>query len=215
MTLTWGTLTVARSVCHAERMEQTTDFYLTGIPVADALLRSDPNALLIGMVLDQQVPMEKAFAGPAVIAERMGGRLDVAAIANADPEQFAAICTRPPAVHRFPGAMAKRVQGTCRVLVDQYDGTAANLWADVGSGAELRDRIAALPGFGAQKAAIFTALLGKRYGVVPDGWREAAGSYGEQGSFRSVADVVDPDSLQKVRATKKAAKAAAKAAQTT
>jgi len=188
-----------------------TDFYLTGIPAADALLRTDPNALLIGMVLDQQVTMEKAFAGPAVIAERMGGRLDVAAVADADPEQFAAMCTRPPAIHRFPGAMSKRVQATCRVLVDQYDGNAANLWADVTSGAQLRDRIAALPGFGAQKAAIFTALLGKRYGVAPDGWREAAGSYGEQGCYRSVADVVDPDSLQKVRATKKAAKAAAKA----
>jgi len=188
-----------------------TDFYLTGIPAADALLRTDPNALLIGMVLDQQVTMEKAFAGPAVIAERMGGRLDVAAVADADPEQFAAMCTRPPAIHRFPGAMSKRVQATCRVLVDQYDGNAANLWAGATSGAELRDRIAALPGFGAQKAAIFTALLGKRYGVAPDGWREAAGSYGEQGCYRSVADVVDPDSLQKVRATKKAAKAAAKA----
>jgi uncharacterized HhH-GPD family protein len=185
--------------------------HITGDEQADALLARDPNALLIGMVLDQQVPMEKAFAGPAVIAERMGGRLDVAAIADADPEQFGAMCARPPAVHRFPGSMAKRVQATCRVLVDSYDGSAANIWAGVGSGAELRDRIAALPGFGAQKAAIFTALLGKRYGVAPDGWREAAGSYGEQGCYRSVADVVDPDSLQKVRATKKAAKAAAKA----
>jgi len=185
--------------------------HITGDEQADALLARDPNALLIGMVLDQQVPMEKAFAGPAVIAERMGGRLDVAAIADADPEQFGAMCARPPAVHRFPGSMAKRVQATCRVLVDSYDGSAANIWAGVESGAELRDRIAALPGFGAQKAAIFTARLGKRYGVAPDGWREAAGSYGEQGCYRSVADVVDPDSLQKVRATKKAAKAAAKA----
>ena len=148
--------------------------HITGDEQADALLARDPNALLIGMVLDQQVPMEKAFAGPAVIAERMGGRLDVAAIADADPEQFGAMCARPPAVHRFPGSMAKRVQATCRVLVDSYDGSAANIWAGVESGAELRDRIAALPGFGAQKAAIFTALLGKRYGVAPDGWREAA-----------------------------------------
>jgi uncharacterized HhH-GPD family protein len=185
--------------------------HITGDEQADALLARDPNALLIGMVLDQQVPMEKAFAGPAVIAERMGGRLDVAAIADADPEQFGAMCARPPAVHRFPGSMAKRVQATCRVLVDSYDGSAANIWAGVESGAELRDRIAALPGFGAQKAAIFTALLGKRYGVAPDGWREAAGSYGEQGCYRSGAAGVDPDSLQKVRATKKAAKAAAKA----
>jgi uncharacterized HhH-GPD family protein len=187
-------------------------FYLTGNAAADKLLAKDANAVLIGMVLDQQVTMEKAFAGPAVLAERMGGRLDVRAIADADPELFAAICAQRPAVHRFPGAMAKRVQATCQVLAQTYESDAANIWRDVPSGAELRDRIAALPGFGAQKAAIFTALLGKQYGVQPDGWREAAGAYGEPGSHRSVADVVDQDSLEKVRATKKAAKAAAKAA---
>lgn len=187
--------------------------YLTGNPDADHLLATDPNALLLGMVLDQQVTMEKAFAGPAVIAERMGGRLDVVAIAQADPDEFAALCAQRPAVHRFPGAMAKRLQATCQVLVDSYDGNAAILWDGAASGAELRDRIAALPGFGAQKAAIFTALLGKQYGVQPAGWREAAGVYGEPDSFRSVADVVDPDSLDKVRASKKAVKAAAKAAQ--
>jgi len=186
--------------------------YLTGNSDADELLARDPNALLLGMVLDQQVTMEKAFSGPAVIAERMGGRLDVRAIADADPDAFAAMCAQRPAVHRFPGAMAKRVQGTCRVLADTYDGEAANLWAGIVTGAELRDRIAALPGFGAQKAAIFTALLGKQYGVRPPGWREAAGAYGEDGSHRSVADVVDQDSLEKVRASKRAAKAAARAA---
>ena len=187
--------------------------WLTGNPLADALLSIDPNALLLGMVLDQQVTMEKAFTGPAVIAERMGGRLDVPAIADADPDQFGALCAQRPAIHRFPGAMAKRVQATCRVIVDSYGGDAANLWAGVTSGRELFDRIAALPGFGAQKAAIFTALLGKQYGVQPAGWREAAGSYGEQGCHRSVADVVDRDSLDKVRANKRAAKAAAKMAQ--
>jgi len=186
--------------------------YLTGDDEADALLASDGNALLIGMVLDQQVPMEKAFSGPAVIAERMGGRLDVAAIAAADPEEFAALCTRPPAVHRFPGSMAGRVQGVCRVLVESYSGDAGNLWADVPSGVELRKRIAGLPGFGAQKAAIFLALLGKQYGVQPPGWREAAGAFGEDGSRVSVADVVDEESLAQVRAAKKAAKAAAKSA---
>jgi uncharacterized HhH-GPD family protein len=185
--------------------------FLTGDSEADELLAIDPNALLLGMVLDQQVTMEKAFAGPAVIAERMGGRLDVAAIAHSDPETFAAICAQRPAVHRFPGAMAKRVQATCQVLMDSYGGSAENIWADVANGAELHDRIAALPGFGAQKAAIFTALLGKQYGVHPPGWEQAAGPYGEPGSFRSVADVVDPTSLEKVRASKKAAKAAAKA----
>lgn len=189
--------------------------HITGDAEADTLLATDPNALLIGMVLDQQVTMEKAFAGPAVIAERMGtaGRLDVLAIAHADPDAFTAICAQRPAVHRFPGAMAKRVQETCRVLVENYSCNAANLWTGVVSGAELRDRIAALPGFGAQKAAIFTALLGKQFGVQPPGWREAAGVYGEIDSFRSVADVVDQESLVKVRASKRAAKAAAKAAQ--
>lgn len=186
--------------------------WLTGNPEADALLSSDANALLLGMVLDQQVPMEKAFSGPAVIASRMDGRLDVAAIAAADPEQFKALCSTPPAIHRFPGSMAARVQEVCRVLVDRYDGEAAGLWAGVDSGNQLRDRIAELPGFGAQKAAIFTALLGKQYGVTPPGWREAAGKYGDDGSHLSVADVVDNDSLVLVRAAKKAAKAAAKAA---
>ena len=189
-----------------------TRMYLTGDDKADALLASDGNALLIGMVLDQQVPMEKAFSGPAVIAERMGGHLDVAAIAATDPEEFAALCSRPPAVHRFPGSMAGRVQGVCRVLVESYGGDAVNVWTDAPSGVELRKRIAALPGFGAQKAAIFLALLGKQYGVQPPGWREAAGAFGADGSRVSVADVVDEESLGQVRAAKKAAKAAAKAA---
>jgi len=179
--------------------------YLTGDPNADALLARDGNALLIGMVLDQQVPMEKAFSGPAVIAERMGSSLDVAAIADADPEQFAALCARPPAVHRFPGSMAGRVQAVCRVLMSDYRGDAENLWASATTGAELRKRIAALP--------IFVALLGKQYGVRPEGWREAAGKYGEDGSRISVADVTGPESLTAVRAAKKAAKAAARAAQ--
>jgi len=185
--------------------------FITGNEQADALLAGDPNALLIGMVLDQQVTMEKAFAGPAVIAQRMGGRLDVVAIAEADPETFGAICAERPAVHRFPGAMAKRIQAVCRVLTDEYGGEAANLWTGVETGRELLGRIASLPGFGAQKAAIFVALLGKQYGVQPDGWREAAGAYGEDGARRSVADVVDTDSLAEVRVTKKAAKAAARA----
>ena len=185
--------------------------HLTGNAVADELLAKDGNALLIGMTLDQQVPMEKAFSGPAVIAQRMGGSFDVKAIAEADPTEFAALCATPPAVHRFPGSMAGRVQGVCRALVDEYDGDAENLWSGVVSGDELRRRIAALPGFGAQKAAIFVALLGKQYGVTPEGWREAAGAYGEPDTHMSVADVVDADSLTKVRAYKKAAKAAAKA----
>lgn len=187
------------------------NLWLTGNAEADTLLSTDPNALLLGMVLDQQVPMEKAFSGPAVIAARMGGRLDVAAIAAADPAEFATLCSTPPAVHRFPGSMAGRLQQVCRMLVDSYGGSAQGLWQDVMTGKELRARIAALPGFGAQKAAIFTALLGKQYGVTPAGWREAAGPYGAEGSHLSVADVVDEQSLTLVRAAKKAAKAAAKA----
>jgi uncharacterized HhH-GPD family protein len=185
--------------------------FLTGNSEADELLSRDPNALLLGMVLDQQIPMEKAFSGPAVIADRMG-KLDVRAIAAADPETFKAMFATPPAVHRFPGSMAGRVQSVCQVLVEAYDGDAANIWADVTSGDELLRRIGALPGFGAQKAGIFVALLGKQYGVTPAGWREAAGQWGEEGSHRSVADVVDDDSLDAVRASKKAAKAAAKQA---
>lgn len=191
------------------------DFYLTGDAAADDLLAKDPNAVLIGMVLDQQVTMEKAFTGPAVIAERMGGTFDVAAIAAADPEQFAALCAKPPAVHRFPGSMAGRIQGVCQVLVRDWDGDVSNLYAAAKTGAELKAQIAKLPGFGAQKAAIFVALLGKRFGVTPRGWREAAGEFGRAGSFVSVADIKDPVSLGKVREAKRLAKAEAKAAKAT
>ncbi len=189
-----------------------TSFYLTGNEAADRLLQADPNAVLIGMVLDQQVTMEKAFTGPAVIAERMGGRLDVAAIATADPEEFAALCAKPPAVHRFPGSMAGRVQAVCQVLVRDWSGDAGAMYASAATGEELKRLIAALPGFGEQKASIFVALLGKRFGVTPPGWREAAGGYGRPGTFVSVADIVDPESLQLVREAKRLAKAQAKAA---
>jgi len=187
------------------------DLHLTGDPVADQLLSTDPNALLIGMLLDQQVPMEKAFSGPAVIASRMGGRLDVAAIAAADPEEFIAIFAEPPAVHRFPRAMAERVQELCRILVDQWHGSASHLFAAAETGEQLRGLLGSLPGFGAVKAQIFLALLGKQYGITPPGWRDAAGEFGLDG-FRSVADITDRESLLKVRATKQAVKAAAKSA---
>lgn len=185
--------------------------WITGDERADTLLSTDPNALLLGMVLDQQDRMEKAFAGPALIAERMGGRLDVAAIAATEPEAFVAICAGPPAVHRFPKSMAGRIQQVCQVLVDRYDGDAAQLWADAADGMAVRRAIASLPGFGAQKASIFTALLGKQYGLDVPGWEAAAGDYGTDG-YRSVADVTDADSLDKVRQTKREAKQAAKAA---
>jgi uncharacterized HhH-GPD family protein len=185
--------------------------WLTGDAEADQLLTEDDNALLIGMVLDQQVPMEKAFSGPLVIAQRMGGRLDVAAVAAMSEDDFVALCSRPPAIHRFPAAMAKRVRQVCQVLTEDYNGQAANLWKDARSGNEVKANLERLPGFGSDKAAIFTAVLGKLRGITPDGWRTAAGYYGEPDTFRSVADIVDSDSLQKVRETKKSVKAAKKA----
>ena len=181
-------------------------------PAADALLESNPFALLVGMLLDQQVPMETAFAGPKKIADRIGG-VDAREIADYDPEKFAALCSERPAIHRFPGSMAKRVQTLAQIIVDRFDGDAAALWvAGEPNGAEVLRRLKELPGFGEQKARIFLALLGKQYGVTPKGWREAAGDYGKAGTHLSVADVVDPGSLEKVRSYKKQMKAAAKAA---
>jgi uncharacterized HhH-GPD family protein len=186
------------------------ELWITGVPDADHLLSTSGNALLIGMVLDQQVPMEKAFIGPHVIATRLGGTFDVAAIAALEVDDFVAVCAEKPAVHRFPGSMGKRVHEVARRLVEEHDGDAVRLWEAAPDGATLKESISALPGFGDQKASIMVALLGKRWGVRPDGWREAAGAYGNEGEFRSVADVVDAESLQKVRAFKKQAKAAAK-----
>ncbi len=181
-------------------------------PAADALLESNPFALLVGMLLDQQYPMEAAFAGPKKIADRIGG-VDAREIADYDPDEFAALCSKTPAVHRFPGSMAKRIQALAQIIVDRYGGDAAGLWtAGDPDGSEVLKRIKGLPGFGEQKAKIFVALLGKQYGVTPKGWREAAGDYGKAGSYLSVADVRDPGSLEKVRSYKKQAKAAAKAA---
>ncbi|NXY97760.1 Fe-S cluster assembly protein HesB [Streptomyces sp. BR123] len=181
-------------------------------PEADELLGRSPLAALVGMLLDQQVPMEWAFSGPYTIARRMGADdLDAHAIAACDPEAFAALLSAKPAVHRYPGAMAKRVQQLCAYLVEHYGGDAAALWADAGTGAELLERLRDLPGFGDQKARIFLALLGKQLGVRPQGWREAAGSYGEAGVYRSAADITGPESLARVRAYKQETKAAAKA----
>ncbi|BCZ23268.1 HhH-GPD-type base excision DNA repair protein [Mycobacterium senriense] len=180
-------------------------------PEADRLLDENPLALLIGMVLDQQVPFETAFAGPKRIADRMGG-LDAAEIADYDPDKFAALCSQRPAIHRFPGSMAKRIQTLAQIIVDRYDGDAAGLWtAGDPDGSELLRRIKGLPGFGDVKAQIFLALLGKQYGVTPKGWRAAAGDFGKAGAHISVADIVDAQSMGKVRAYKKQMKAAAKA----
>jgi uncharacterized HhH-GPD family protein len=180
-------------------------------PEANDLLNHDPLALLIGMTLDQQIPLEKAFSSPYVLAQRLGHAPTAPELAGFDPDALVAIFATPPALHRFPKAMALRVQEVCRVLVEHYDGTADGLWAGVADGKELLKRVASLPGFGKQKAQIFVALLGKQYGVEPTGWREAAGGYGADGAFKSVADIVDGESLGKVRAYKKEMKAAAKA----
>ncbi|MEV7328508.1 HhH-GPD-type base excision DNA repair protein [Micromonospora sp. NPDC093244] len=180
-------------------------------PEANRLLERSPLALLLGMVLDQQVPMEKAFSSPYVLAQRLGHELDAAELAGYDPEALVALFATPPALHRFPKAMAARVQEVCQVLVDRYDGDASLLWSDVTEGPELLRRVSELPGFGKQKAQIFVALLGKRFGVTPQDWREAAGGYGDPGAYRSVADVTDADSLRRVREYKQQMKAAAKA----
>jgi uncharacterized HhH-GPD family protein len=186
---------------------------LTQDPAADELLGRDPLALLLGMLFDQQFPMERAFAGPRLLADRMGADpLSAADIADADPEQLTAWFQGPPAVHRYPGSMAGRAQAVCRLLVERYDGRAEALWADAPDGRTLLKRIGELPGFGAQKAKILVALLGKQYGITPPGWREAAGEYGEEGSRRSVADVTGPESLAEVRRFKQEKKQAATAA---
>ncbi|MFF7735151.1 HhH-GPD-type base excision DNA repair protein [Streptomyces sp. NPDC007984] len=187
--------------------------HLAQDPEADALLGRSPLAALVGMLLDQQVPMEWAFKGPATIAQRLGtDDLDAHEIAAHEPEAFAALLSQKPAVHRYPGSMAKRIQQLCQYLVEHYDGDAEAVWKDVATGKDLLKRLAELPGFGKQKAQIFLALLGKQLGVRPTGWREAAGSYGDADSFRSVADITGPESLTKVRAHKQEMKAAAKAA---
>ncbi|GAB2687521.1 HhH-GPD-type base excision DNA repair protein [Kitasatospora kifunensis] len=182
---------------------------------ADALLSRSPLAALIGMLLDQQVPLEWAFTGPLTISQRLGTEeLDAHQIAGYDPDAFAALLSAKPAVHRYPGSMAKRVQQLCQYLVEHYDGEAAALWQDAADGSDLLARLSALPGFGTQKSQIFLALLGKQFGVRPTGWREAAGPYGEDGCYRSVADITDPDSLSQVRAYKQQLKQAAKAEKT-
>jgi uncharacterized HhH-GPD family protein len=186
--------------------------HLSQDPEADELLSRDPVALLIGMVLDQQVPLERAFTSPRDLKERLGAKLDPAEIAGMDPDALAAVFGARPALHRFPAANAKRVQDLCRIIVDEYGGDAAAVWNGAADGNDLFRRVKALPGFGEQKARIFIGLLGKQLGVRPEGWRDAAGRFGQPGTFMSVADIVDQESLGRVRAYKQQLKAATKAA---
>jgi uncharacterized HhH-GPD family protein len=184
------------------------------LPISDAandLLSRSPFALLTAMLLDQQVPLEKAFSSPYELAQRLGHEPGPEEIAGYDPDALAALFSERPALHRFPKAMAARVQELARQIVERYDGDASQVWATAATGAELAARLAQLPGFGAYKAQITMALLGKQLGVRPDGWREAAGRFGDEGSHHSVADITDGASLAAVREHKKQAKAAAKA----
>lgn len=182
--------------------------HITGDPAADKVLDESPFALLAGMMLDQQYPMEHAFRGPAKVVDRFGS-FDPAAIASADPDEFAAMAATTPAIHRFPGSMSARLQELARIVMDEYDGDASRIWDEAADGQDLLRRIMALPGFGKQKAQIFVALLAKQRGVRPEGWEKVVGDYALDG-HRSVADVVDGASLQKVRDHKKQQKAAAK-----
>ena len=186
--------------------------HITGDADADRLLTADPLALLIGMLLDQQVPMETAFAGPLKIKARAGS-VDAATLAGYDPDAFVELFKTPPAVHRFPGSMAARVQALCAAVDQEWGGDAAAIWTrGEPSAAEVLSRLKRLPGFGEQKAKIFLALLGKQYGFTGEGWREASGAYGEEGSYRSVADITSTESLAKVREYKRAMKSASKEA---
>ena len=190
---------------------QTGSLAVTGDPAADHLLNTDPLALLIGMLLDQQVPMEWAFRGPATLVNRLGG-LDAGAVADMDPEAFLEACRAKPAIHRFPRSMAGRIQDLCRHLVDHHGGDAADIWRGASDGADLSRRLRALPGYGAEKTMIFVAILAKRMGVAPEGWEAAAGPFADD-KPRSVADIDSPEALATVRAWKKAQKAAGKSKQ--
>jgi uncharacterized HhH-GPD family protein len=186
----------------------TATFFITGDPDADKLLHDDALALLLGMLFDQQVPMEWAFASPAKLKDRLG-HLDSRKIADMDPDAFVSVCCEKPAIHRFPGSMGKRAYELCTTIADDYDGDAANVWQGVSTGQELLDRLLALPGFGSEKARIFLAVLAKRLGVRPDGWEQAAAPFSDD-VRRSVADADSPEHLQEVRAWKKEQKAKGK-----
>jgi uncharacterized HhH-GPD family protein len=186
----------------------TGTMFITGNTDADQLLNTDGTAVLIGMLLDQQVPMEWAFVGPATLHNRLG-HLDASKIAAMDQEAFIAVCCAKPAIHRFPASMGRRIHDLCTALVERFDGRGEGVWAGVATGGELYDRLRTLPGYGEEKSKIFVAILGKRFNVRPFGWQEAAGKFGDD-EPRSVADITDSTSLGKVREWKKAAKAAKK-----
>ena len=183
---------------------------ITGDEAADRLLEEDPLALLIGMLLDQQVPMEWAFKGPATLKERLGGTLDAPSIAAMTEDDFVAVCCEKPAIHRFPAAMGRRIHSLCLDLVAHHDGDAAQLWADDPTAQVLYARLRELPGYGDEKTRIFMAILAKRLGIRPEGWEEVAAPFSDE-QPRSVADVDSEENLGRVREWKKMMKAAKKA----
>jgi uncharacterized HhH-GPD family protein len=185
------------------------DLYITGDPEGDALLNTDPLALLIGMLLDQQVPMEWAFGAPPKLKERLGGSIDPARIASMPGDELEKVFKGPPALHRFPGSMAKRTQQVCQHLVEHHGGRAEDLWEGAADATDLFKRLTALPGYGKEKAKIFIALLAKRFGIRPEGWEEVAAPFSDA-ERRSIADVDSPATLLEVRAWKKAKKAQGK-----
>ncbi len=186
--------------------------YLSGDEAADELLSTDPLALLVGMVLDQQIPLERAFRAPRDLEQRMGGTLDAGAIAAMDPDELAAIFGAKPALHRFPSSMARRVQQVCQIVTTDYGGNAAAVWTSAADGKELLANVKALPGFGIQKARIFIALLGKQVGITTPGWQQVSAPFGEPGTYMSVADIDSADALARVRQYKQGMKASASAA---
>jgi uncharacterized HhH-GPD family protein len=191
------------------RMPSKVRLHLAGDPEADELLAEEPFALVVGMILDQQVPMQRAFRAPYLLAQRLGtpGRLDPAELASLPPDRLQAAFSEPPALHRFPAAMAERVRRAAEIVTSDFDGHAEALWQTAPDGETLRRRLQRLPGFGEQKARIFVALLAKQLGVTPSGWQEASAPFGEEGSFRSIADIVDDESHAAVQAYKRSMKA--------
>lgn len=187
------------------------DLQISGDADADRLLNTNPTALLIGMLLDQQVPMSWAFRGPATLAGRLGG-LDAARISAMDVEEFVGVCATKPAIHRYPAAMGRRIHALCVALVGDYDGDAEAIWRDIDDASVLEARLRELPGFGEEKVKIFIALLAKRFGVTPDGWEEVAGPFGDR-TPRSAADVDGAESLARVKEWKRDQRAAGKSKQ--
>lgn len=186
-------------------------FRITGDPATDRLLESEPLALVIGMLLDQQVPMEWAFRAPSTLQERLG-HLDAARIAAMDRDELVATCCETPAIHRFPAVMARRIHALCEQIVEHYDGHVEAVWTGAENGDDLYQRLGRLPGFGDEKSKIFIALLAKRFSVRPRGWESVSVPFSDDVP-RSAADVDGPSALAEVKEWKRVQRAAGKSKQ--